>query len=316
MNVRSWRLAFVVVTTLSWGCPAFADVEYPPPIRHCIVNAQQWAVGAQHRGVKPDAVDDGLQQRIAACIARGSITKAQSTCVGLINTDYVLLAQALVANKLSPVEYVGRVRDRTRKMDQCLKNRAWARGIMQKDRDGDLVPDSKDRCPDTKPLAPTDSEGCQVEVQSTANAPSMEEVKVVLDHLNFVADPHCAGAPPPSVPNPIDFTYALLTHAPSSLEIKFGRVVNQPNQCPVLYEVLVHGEQGDEPNIESATMRFVFRAQDEITPPEPNFLSIRKEFSGGGPISAPALRWKIRSMNGNGMASPWSEYRDGKFFIE
>ena len=323
MNVCGWRVAFLVLPILGWGFPSFADIDYPPSIRQCVETAQQWAIGAQHRSVKPNTIDDGLQQRIAACIAGGSITRAQSACVGLVNTDYVLLAQALVAGKLSPVEYVEGVRDRSRKMDQCLRSKVWALGIMQQDRDGDLVPDAKDRCLDTKPLTPTDLEGCPTAVnapspvEQTLNVPSKEEVKVVLDHLNFVADPHCLGALPPTVPTPTDFTYALLTHAPTSLEIKFGRVINQPNKCPVLYEVLVHGEQGDGPNLESATMRFVFRAQDEIIIPlDPNFISIRKEFSGGGPIATPALRWKIRAMNGNGIASPWSEYRYGLFFIE
>jgi hypothetical protein len=306
-----WMLAigFAIVN-------ATASDEFPPEISACIETAQKSAYNAKSQGGSIEKVELSLQQEIAECTTDRKLTKAQKGCVGLVNHDYTQLARALVANTLTPIEYVRRVQNRTDKMNKCLKDKAWALGVIRGDKDGDLVPDNIDRCNDTKPFEPTDDKGCPVKRDETAKGPSAEEVQLLLKRMGYLADGRCKGAPMPTIPAPIRFSYLSLSPIPSRLEIEFGRVNNQPAECGVLYEVLVHGEKSGASSEDLIVLRFAFRASDDTaTPPSPESIKIEKVFVGGGVISHPNLRWKVRAVNGNGSVSPWSEFQKGSFFI-
>jgi hypothetical protein len=53
--------------------------------------------------------------------------------------------------------------DRQRKAEQMRTSRSYTEAIARGDRDGDFVPDSDDRCPDTPPFTATNDNGCPVQ---------------------------------------------------------------------------------------------------------------------------------------------------------
>jgi hypothetical protein len=315
-RVVCWLTCFAI-TALVIACDASASDDFPPSVSECINAAQQRAKQSESRGEGVVKVDRRLQQQIADCTMDAKLTKAQRARVGIVNNDYTQIARALVAGTLTPIKYVRRVQNRTDKLNRCLNEKSWASAVIRGDRDGDLIPDAKDRCPDTKPLEPTDDYGCPLKIEETKKSPSAEEVQVLLNRMGYIADAQCKEAPTSTTPAPISFSYLLLSQVPSRLEIEFGRIKNQLTDCGILYEVLVHGERnGGAPDEDLAVIRFTFRAtEDTASPPSAETITVLKTFNGAGPLNYPNLFWKIRAVNSNGAVSPWSELRKGSFFI-
>ena len=86
--------------------------------------------------------------------------KSITDVIAAVTRDRALLGKQLLAGQLAPDDYLARVRDRNRKLHNAQTDPSWLNGLIKGERDGDLVPDNIDNCPDTSALAATDDPGC------------------------------------------------------------------------------------------------------------------------------------------------------------
>ena len=261
-------------------------------------------------------VERQFQADLARCGAP-ALPKSKASCVGAANYDYTRLAHALRDHKLTAAQYLLRVRDRSRKAARCMDDAVWSAAYFAGDRDGDLVPDRYDRCPNTPELAPTDVFGCPVAEPIQSVGPSREDIDRFFKLRVPLGNPKCAAATIPTVPAVVSFqSVGFPTISPPKLRSEFRKVVNQPADCPVVYQVQV--EEVIHP-----------RLDDPLTPSPRAPIRISlilkpRDALNASAAGAPTLvfesvhprlvvlfhqgaRAKIRAFNGNGIASAWSD---------
>ena len=98
-----------------------------------------------------------LYVKFYTCLGRPA---EEAQAFAMLRVQLAGAGEAYIAGKLSPLTYSKFILDRQRKADLMRKSASYAAAVGQGDADGDLVPDSADRCPGTLPLAPTDDQGC------------------------------------------------------------------------------------------------------------------------------------------------------------
>lgn len=285
----------------------------------CIQAATARAQARPRAGSNQQRAERIYQAELAACHdprAGG----ASLFLVGATNVDYYRLARLLVARRLSAAEYLQRVRDRTRKVRAALRDPARIKDLARADRDGDLIPDARDRCPGTGDLMPTDDYGCPSKERPT-KAPPTRDVLAILDKMHIAATPACQDAPVPSVAEPL--RAGVDPANPNSFLMALTRVNNQPSGCRVMYETQfrLSGPQGSLPpfifsqkvwsDSEGAVlpgppMRMLFR-RNLLDPPQ----NVGDE---GGLIlhffNVYSVReWRVRAVNGGGLTSGWSRWQ-------
>src|SRR4051812_12557322 len=160
------------------------------------------------RAANPDdlVVARLYETALAAC-ARPAVDGATAAMVGIVNVDYERAARMMISNQLTPAQYLAVSRDRSAKLRAAIKDASWAQARANGDADGDLVPDDRDRCPNTPELTATDANGCPLPDNRLPKAPSGQEVQRVLAQLNIVIAPGCDGAPPPGPAAPVQLGY-------------------------------------------------------------------------------------------------------------
>src|SRR5262249_38682889 len=145
----------------------------PTKLRACVDR-----VSAKYAPLKGSAnlkLERQFQADLARC-ATPSLSKAKALCVGAVNYDYAQLARLLKDHKITPSQYLLRVRDRSRKAEHCMDDAAWSAAFAKGDRDADLTPDKFDRCPNTPTFSTTDETGCPVAEQPNQDGPSPQDV--------------------------------------------------------------------------------------------------------------------------------------------
>lgn len=221
-------------------------------------------------------------------------------------------ARAVLVGEISAATYLSIARSASALRRLARNTPGWREAHAKGDADGDLVPDDRDRCPNTARHTPVDDQGCPVEVDP-ALAPDDASVQRVLSALGFPSSPKCAGAPVPEMPEAIKFGYDNVTRGTVALAV--SPVTNQPMGCPVLYEIRVVLAQGAsfapdtsfrlifkaEEATETSAHRLVFRVSASSTGERLRLYDVNKYYGEN--------RFQVRAINGGGLVSSLSALR-------
>ncbi len=173
------------------------------------------------------------QADIARYCSAPGISSCPAQLIARANVDYTAAAARMITKRCSPAEYLAVSRDRTRKLRAAQEDAVRAtRLCTAMDSDGDWVPDTLDRCPETPDLAATDDDGCPL--ASLPPAPSADDVSRAFANMHLAINPKCQDAPVPGrVPAGAFYWPAFRERGTYILS---GTVQNQPPGCPVWYE--------------------------------------------------------------------------------
>jgi hypothetical protein len=261
---------------------------------------------------------DQIEKLYQAELARCSGTQnGVAEILGAANFDYTRLGRLFLTEHLNPAEYLARVKDRSRKVQKAIADDSWSGSYLKGDRDNDLVPDERDRCPDTPDLTPTDDSGCPQNEPLPA-APSIEEVRRAKEGLQIVISPACREAPLPSFSEPLQI--GRDSNDPDSFLISVTKVTNQPAGCMVFYEISLHLKRSSVfGGLRESDARVVFRASENIDTSAAAaqrhvFRIKRSSFplfnelinSAVEPNDIAEKHVKVRAISGNGLSSGWS----------
>lgn len=288
--------------------------------RRCVEAATARAQARRRAGMSEARAERLYQAELAGCHDTRTRT-ASLAFAGASNVDYYRLARLFATRQLSASDYLARVRDRTRKLRAILRDPALLRAVNRGDRDGDLVPDPNDRCPDTPDLAPTDDRGCPDHQQRPTRAPETNDVLAILEKLRVAATPACEGAPVPTRAEPI--RAGVDPADPNAFLISVTRVTNQPAGCPFFYEVDFRLSEPDgnlAPVIVSETVFRHTEGTAQAGPPASLLLRtslLDPPHNQGDELGLVghffdvyAVReWRVRVVNGGGLSSGWSRWQ-------
>lgn len=249
-----------------------------------------------------------LQADVNHYCAMRDVSPCLGSIAGRVQADYTAAADAVIAGTMTPAQNLAVTRDRTRKIHAAQDNSALATALCTTaDDDGDLVENRRDACPNTPPLTATDDRGCTD--PTLPPAPSAEDVAKLIARGGVLLNPNCRGAKPLPVPSVVAFFRFPLDG--SGHFIVAGRVHNQPVGCPIWYffdidEIQTHNRY-----------TVAFAEREEVTslaglgiPVPPGFIQFQAlpdNFSTRGRLAnAFDIRFRVKSMNGDGMYSGWS----------
>lgn len=264
------------------------------------------------------------QRDLAKC---SGVEDGMACIVGTANFDYARLGRKFLSNNLTPSAYLAGVRDRSRKLSKARVDKTWAAACTKGDKDGDLVPDDRDRCPGTEDLVLTDDSGCPVSVPLPP-APSVSEVQKAKDALKAVISPACQDAPVPTFSEPLQI--GLDKTNENIFLVAVTKVTNQPAECMIFYEVslLIKNSSFFSGSSKESYAHFVFRPSDniDISPvaQQRQIFRIRKSsFALWNDLVTIAIEpsdlelreVRVRVMNGNGLSSGWSATRSFRMTI-
>lgn len=268
---------------------------------------------------------------------------AEEQFLATLRVDYARLAQQLITRRINVATYLQVVRDRSRKAKLALSSPPYLAALVRGDKDGDLVPDSRDRSNNTPPLSATDDKGREQPPPAntgrpqggaatgegrTSAGPADQDVADVLAHLNLMVSPACGSQAAPATPELQRLGYSNGSVAGSVRDLMFGvtPVAGATTQCPIFYEFGVHLAKPVAywaPYVPAETYReAVFRSDQnwDVNPAGLNRLIFRirridpqsadRAFLLQNLMGAYQLmEWRVRAINANGMASAWSEWR-------
>jgi hypothetical protein len=262
------------------------------------------------------------EREVTAPAPQTDETPAQEKLGEEIRINYALLARLLILDEISPADYLQRVRNLTEKANKINKDPAFADEVAKADRDGDLVPDVRDRCPDTRPRTATDARGCPL-TGRPPRAPARRDLQRFFGLFNTLVSPKCNGAPQPGVPH-------LLKVGTSSVnrDLMFAVTpVTAPNGCEDFYEFGIDFVDVTTGNVnflpENAYREAVFRRSQGVAssvagqqrvvfriPREPVPADALRKFMLDGWGRYNKYRWRVRVVRANGSASAWSDWKD------
>jgi hypothetical protein len=300
------------------GCrrPRPVETGVVPP-KDCIKRADELLARWKSDNTPADQIEKLYQTELVRC---GGPKNGVPEIVGAANFDYTRLGRLFLTEHISPPEYLARVKDRSRKLRNAIADEGWTNGYLKGDRDNDLVPDERDRCPDTPDLSPTDDSGCP-QTGPLPPAPSVDEVRRARDALHIVIGPACRDATVPLISQPLQI--GIDPNDQDSFLISVTRVTNQPSGCMVFYEISMHLKRRSFFGGANETdARVVFRASENIdTSPaaaQRQVFRIRKStFPRWNQLVQTAIEpndiaekhIKVRAVSGNGLSSGWSAPR-------
>jgi hypothetical protein len=280
----------------------------------CIKRTEELVAKWREEKKSPDQIEKLYQAELARC---SGTQNGVAEILGAANFDYTRLGRLFLTEKLNPAEYLARVRDRSRKVQKAIADDSWSESYLKGDRDNDLVPDERDRCPDTPDLTPTDDSGCP-QTEPLPAAPSIEEVRRAKEGLQIVISPACREAPLPSFSEPLQI--GRDRNDQDSFLISVTKVTNQPAGCMVFYEISFHLKRSSVfGGLRENDARVVFRASQNIdTSPASTqrhvFQIKRSSFPLFNELISSAIEpndiaekhVKVRAISGNGLSSGWS----------
>lgn len=156
---------------------------------------------------------------LQACTSKQETTESFTARVNLE------LAKADSKFENDPINRRAFALDRHAKLSAFSTDAAYRADFKQGDRDGDLVPDQRDRCPGTPPLTPTDNQGCEYDCNDLSHAKSQlvtrEQCAALAparpherygnaDDLAFPINLNCVNAKSPSTSAPLGWAAVLL----------------------------------------------------------------------------------------------------------
>ena len=268
-------------------------------------------------------IDKAYRKELAACLGarRARADHESADLVATANFDYARLGQQLLSGSLAPDKYLACVRDRSRKLRNARTVPDWVEALNRGDHDGDLVPDDRDKCPDSPDLSPTDDYGCPQE-GPLPKAPSPEEIEQAKKAMHVVISPPCQDAPPPSFSIPLQI--GRDQNDPDVFYIAVSKSSDQPAACPVFYDVRIRSQSSSFflQTSGSAHFYFVFRSSENVDhSPAAQFRNVfrvrKQDVPQWNALVATAIEpsdrenriVEVRMVNGNGLSRGWSEAR-------
>ncbi len=275
----------------------------------CLADADQRVAGWKAQGRTPAEIEKFFQAFLTMC---SGLDPAKALFAGAVNVDYTRFAQLVASDKISPNLYVALIRDRSRKLRGAKASPNWMTAYVLGDRDGDLIPDDRDRCPGTPDLTPTNDQGCPVDT-GLPEAPSARNLHAAMDGLGIVTSPACDTASFPDLSIPIKTGYDNVNR--QTFAIAVTRVAGQPDNCIVLYEVQIRMSKPTSAAVPATdALQVVFRNTENTDPSASGRQVFRMQTTDTGSKKRlfdnaqyyNQLDIRVRAINGNGLSSGWS----------
>jgi hypothetical protein len=233
-----------------------------------------------------------------------------------VNVESFLAAGRLIGEAITPAQYLALMRNLTHKRGSWESGAAIAFALCAGlDGDRDWVPDADDHCPGTPDMTPTDPHGCTD--PTLPPAPSVADVRLAFQTKGFLFNQACIHAPVlPKIP-------AGAFYRPAQLEkgsyIFSGRVMNQPEGCPVWYFFDIEESKPGQP-VRTYMVAFAdFEAYSSMVglpAPVPNgfiqFNPLPTDAGSRGLLGSAGgrtIRFRVKAMNGGGFTGGWSEWK-------
>lgn len=234
------------------------------------------------------------------------------------NVDYTAAALQLAGGTMSAAQYLATSRDRTRKLRATEE--APRRAIQlchSSDSDGDWIPDSLDRCPNTPDLVATDDHGCPE--TTLPDAPDTAAVRRVLSQMNVAINPNCKDAVVPDRVPAGGFYWPA--YRDRGTYILAGRVTNQPTGCSVWYQFEIEEISGPHVGYRYDVAFMDREATTDLVqlgrPVPPEFVQFNPRPNDVRPDRVrlaqtgfnAGIRYRVRAINATGVRGLWSEWK-------
>lgn len=310
-------LLILLLLLLWWLWQRHRAPEPLPTAQNCIERAEEMVAKWKAEGKDAAAIEKMFQAELAKC---SGVAEACAAMTGAANADLAWLGRALLSGSMPPADYLARVHDRTRKMRAAWKTPALCDAYAHGDTDGDLVPDDRDKCPNTPSLVPTDANGCP-DTSPPPPAPSLEAVQQATKALNIPLSKACMGAP---VPDRAAVLKAGVAPDDQSFLFVVSRAENQPADCQVFYEVDIRIRNVSffaQRNVTTIYHK-VFRAANALSGPlarptgmvfqlpkaDPKVPWNYLTFHTVEPGEISERYFRVRTVNGDGLTQGWGAF--------
>lgn len=316
------RCAVVLLCAAVAGPQATRAMEsVSSPVDACLAEARTHAGNDFDRYRSPEAARLQLEIDAAACFDPDA-PPARIHLVGTVNADRARLARDFIIGRITLTTYRAMRADRSRKFAALFADPRGQQALMDGDSDGDLVPDDRDRCPNTPAGVPTDDRGCPVTVRPGPNdAADERNLRATLSHSRTLFNKSCAAAPEPGLSMPLEWGRGPQTKLGTmGFNVAVAKVGPQPEGCEVFYEIqfrFIEPNPGNPALPKSKIVTVVFSASEDL-------LADPSRAVFGLPVAPAALSparaavreaflreyfratWRVRAVNGANSTSPWS----------
>lgn len=258
------------------------------------------------------------QEDIGRYCGAPGLGRCQNQRIARANVDYTSAAMQVLGGQMTAAQYLALSRDRTRKLRSLDEDgRRAAQLCRGPDTDGDWVPDSLDRCPDTPDLAATDDSGCPD--PTLPSGPDTAAVRRVLAGMNLAINPNCRGALVPGRVPAGGFYWP--SDRSKGTFILAGAVEDQPPGCSVWYQFEIEELGGREAG-------FVYDVAFLDREANPDLVGLGRPVPSGFVQFNPRptdprpdrvrlaetgfkakVRYRVRAINATGARGPWSDWK-------
>ena len=283
----------------------------------CVADARERAAAAIKQGAGPYDARRQLEIDVLRC-QDPAMDEATAQFIGTINADLAEFAQQFMLGQIDALAYRNARLDRSRKLRQLGGDRTLHAALRRGDADGDLIPDTRDRCRMTPRGTPTDDAGCPV--PGTGRPPAGDGVDLgrLLRRVTLLKNEACDGAPEPRTSRPFKYGRSP-TNVPipaGSLKLVVAQVDGMPAGCELFYEFrLLFLDPVDANAPPTKEVSVVFSASEDINadPQVATFgFPVGQLLSPGRTAAFDAfkiyqrMKWRVRTAIGGPVTSPWS----------
>jgi hypothetical protein len=306
-----------ILALLAASLPLVAAARADDAVETCLAEARERSKQNVADGMTEDAAREGLEIAAARC-HQPALPDESARFIGVVNADRARFAHALLKSRMTIAQYLDAVDDRRRKLADHRDDRSYHRAV-EHDEDRDLVPDDQDACRDTPFGRATDDRGCPTD--SRRRPGDDARLKRLLAGATTLYNPSCKGADRPLMPIPLEWGRGAQTiHGTQGFNMAVTRVGGMPAGCELFYEIQFRFIEPTNPAtppsmhagvVFSATEellggpnRAVFGLAVSVPLPSPGRTKVRDAFN----TQYMKVTWRVRAVNGSGVASPWSPY--------
>lgn len=316
-------LAAVMISTTLASSRVVSQAPTPvSAVSACLAAARDKAAASLKQGATRVAARLQLEIEAARCFD-ASLTPAAAHTIGTISTDRARFAGDFLQGKMTLAAYRAALDDRRRKLARLIEQPTAQEALLKGDEDGDLVPDTADRCPKTPYGTPTDERGCPRRVAPDPSDTRNEgRLRETLAGARILYNPSCEDAPRPQIPVPLEWGRGQQTkHKTAGFNLAIAKVSGQPAGCEIFYEIqlrFIDPNPGNPALPPAKIVTMVFSGgEDLLTDPRRAIFGIPMNV----PISPARTEareafareyfratWRVRAVNGSNRTSPWSSF--------
>jgi len=307
----------IVVLSIAVLIGSVHPLAAAPNADACIADARKRAAAALEHGAGPYDARRQLEADVLRC-QDPAMDEATAQFVGTINADLAEFAQQFMLGQIDALAYRNARLDRSRKLRQFGGDRTLHAALRRGDADGDLVPDTRDRCRMTPRGTPTDDAGCPVPGTSRPPAGEAGDLGRLLRRVTLLKNEACDGAPEPRTSRPFRYGRSP-TNVPipaGSLKFVVAQVDGMPAGCELFYEFrLLFLDPADASAPPTKEVSVVFSESEDINPdsqvatfgfPVGQVLSPGRTAAFDAFKIYQRMKWRVRTAIGGPVTSPWS----------